>query len=103
LGVLTRLQYLGFVWVSEGDARREVLVTSSDHYALMPDVQGPTGRVFPNKAVRVVSEFLVCLPGYEAAANDNAMFICRKCVSDMIYESCVSQNMVWKAQRHEKV
>jgi hypothetical protein len=46
----------------EGDAHREVLVTSFDHYALMPDVQDPTGRVFPNKAVRVVSEFWVCLP-----------------------------------------
>jgi hypothetical protein len=42
-------------------------------------------------------------PGYEARANDNAMFICRKLVTDMIYESRVSQNMVWKAQRHEKV
>jgi hypothetical protein len=60
LGVLVRLHYPGFVWVGEGDARREVLVTSFDHYALMPDVQDPTGRVFPNKAVRVVSEFWVC-------------------------------------------
>jgi hypothetical protein len=55
LGVLTRLHYPGVVWVGEGDARREVLVTSLDHYALMPDVQDPTGRVFPNKVVWVVS------------------------------------------------
>jgi hypothetical protein len=62
LGVLTRLHYPGFVLLGEGDARREVVVTSFDHYALMPDVQDPTGRVFQNKAVRVVSEFWVCLP-----------------------------------------
>jgi hypothetical protein len=55
LGVLTRLHYPGFVWVGEGDARREVKVMSFDHYALMPDVQDQAGRVFPNKVVRVVS------------------------------------------------
>jgi hypothetical protein len=50
------------VSVGEGDARREVLVTSFDHYAVMPDVQDPTGQVFPNKAIWVVSEFWVCRP-----------------------------------------
>jgi hypothetical protein len=57
LGVLTRLHYPEFVWVGEGDARREVLVTSFDHYAVMPNVQDLTGRVFPNKAIWVISEF----------------------------------------------
>jgi hypothetical protein len=50
-----------------------------------------------------MQDFYRVFPGYEAAANDNAMFICQKLVSDMIYESRVSQNMVWKAQRLEKV
>jgi hypothetical protein len=50
-----------------------------------------------------MQDFYRVFPGYEAAANDNAMFICRKLVSDMIYESRISQNMVWKAQQHEKV
>jgi hypothetical protein len=39
-----------------------------------------------------MSDFYRVFPGYEAA-NDNAMFICRKLVSDMIYESRVSQNV----------
>jgi hypothetical protein len=43
LGILTRLHYPGFVWVGEGDARGEELVTSFDHYAVMPDVRDPTG------------------------------------------------------------
>jgi hypothetical protein len=50
-----------------------------------------------------MQDFYRVFPRYEAVANDNAMFICRKLVSDMIYKSCVSQNMVWKARRHEKV
>jgi hypothetical protein len=50
-----------------------------------------------------MQDFYRVLPGYKAATNDNAMFICRKLVSDMIYKSGVSQNMVWKAQQHEKV
>jgi hypothetical protein len=50
-----------------------------------------------------MQDFYKVLPGYEAAANDNVVFICQKLVSDTIYESCVLQNMVWKAQRHEKV
>jgi hypothetical protein len=62
LGVLTRLHYPGFVWVGEGDACREVLVTSFDHYALMLDFTDPTWRVFQNKTARVIAEFWVCLP-----------------------------------------
>jgi hypothetical protein len=50
-----------------------------------------------------MQDFYIFFPGYEAAAKDNAMFICRKLVTDMIYEFRVSQNMVWKALRHEKV
>jgi hypothetical protein len=50
-----------------------------------------------------MQDFYRVLPRYEAAANDNAMFICQKLVSDMIYESRISQNMVWKAKQHEKV
>jgi hypothetical protein len=50
-----------------------------------------------------MQDFYRVFPGYEAAGNDNAMLICRKRVSDMIYESRISQNMVWKAQQHEKV
>jgi hypothetical protein len=46
LGVLTMLHYPGFMWVGEGDAHREVLVMSFDHYALMPDFPDPTGWVF---------------------------------------------------------
>jgi hypothetical protein len=50
-----------------------------------------------------MQDFCKCASGYEAATQDNAMFICRKLVSDMIYESRVSQNIVWKAKQHEKV
>jgi hypothetical protein len=50
-----------------------------------------------------MQDFYIFFPGYEAVAKDNAMFICRKLVTDMIYEFRVSQNMVWKALRHEKV
>jgi hypothetical protein len=39
-----------------------------------------------------MQDFYRVLSGYEAAANDNAMFICRKLVSDMIYESRILQN-----------
>jgi hypothetical protein len=50
-----------------------------------------------------MQDFYRVFPGYEAAVNDNAMFICHKLVTDMIYKSRVSQNMVWKAQQHENV
>jgi hypothetical protein len=33
-----------------------------------------------------VQDFYRCLSGYEATAQDNAMFICQKFESDMIYE-----------------
>jgi hypothetical protein len=50
-----------------------------------------------------MQDFYRVFRGYEARANDNAMFIYHKLVTNMIYESRISQNMVWKAQRHEKV
>jgi hypothetical protein len=50
------------VWVGEGDACREVLVTSFDHYAPMLDFTDPTWRVFQNKTAQVIAEFWVCLP-----------------------------------------
>jgi hypothetical protein len=43
------------------------------------------------------------LERYEDRATECAMFTCRKLVTDMIYESRISQNVAYKAKYGEKV
>jgi hypothetical protein len=50
-----------------------------------------------------MQDFYRCLEGYEDATAECAMFTCQKLVTDMIYESHISQNVAYKAKYGEKV
>jgi hypothetical protein len=50
-----------------------------------------------------MQDFYRCLEGYEDATAKCAMFTCQKLVTDMIYESHISQNVAYKAKYGEKV
>jgi hypothetical protein len=51
-------------------------------------------------------DFYICREGYEQAAVAAAkcvMYSCWKIVTDMMYESCISQNIAYKAKHGQKV
>jgi hypothetical protein len=47
--------------------------------------------------------FLHMHDGIQGGGAGQRHVLCRKLVSDMIYESHFLQNIVWKAKQHEKV
>jgi hypothetical protein len=50
-----------------------------------------------------MQDFYRVLEGYADRAAECAMFTCRNLVTDMIYESRISQNVAYKAKYGEKV
>jgi hypothetical protein len=50
-----------------------------------------------------MQNFYRCREGYEQVATECAMFSLWKLVTDMIYESCISQNVAYKVKYGPKV
>jgi hypothetical protein len=50
-----------------------------------------------------MQDFYICQAGYQQAAAECAVFTCQKLVTYIIYELCISQNVVYKAKYGEKV
>lgn len=63
-----------------------------EHYVSIPDARDQEGRVFDNKAARVMAElwdFFKCDHEFEASASRTAHKTCFKLVKDMHYEARV--------------
>ncbi|KAL6644135.1 hypothetical protein ACP70R_018901 [Stipagrostis hirtigluma subsp. patula] len=88
LGLLCREHFPGKVRIGE----RLVPASTFEHYAAVPDHPDREGRYFPNKAERVIVElwdFFRCEPGKEAEVHMLARAVCKKKVTDLMYEAPV--------------
>ncbi|KAL6650327.1 hypothetical protein ACP70R_009252 [Stipagrostis hirtigluma subsp. patula] len=102
LGLLCREHFPGMVPVGG----RSVLATMFDHYAVVEDFPDREGRVYANKAERVLADlwdFYRCEPGQEARAAMVARTVCKKRVTDLRYEARIQAIIDYHAAQKVKI